>query len=207
MATITLRPTSATGTSWSNIGNAYDGSNTTSATVTVTSSNYTSRKGTFNFDTSVIPSGATINSATLTVSIKSSDSSRTTLYADVNENSSNRVINQKLTTSQTSYTANVLNYLNNLSSIVLTIANTRTTSYAITVYEVYITVDYTLTYTVTFKDWDKGFTNITSNLEVIAQYEKNKTNININIGTASLSKVYVGDKKIVGIYLGNKKIF
>lgn len=59
----------------------------------------------------------------------------------------------------------------------------------------------------TFIGWDKGFTNITSNLEVIAQYEKNKTNININIGTTSLSKVYVGDKKIVGIYLGNKKIF
>ena len=59
----------------------------------------------------------------------------------------------------------------------------------------------------TFVGWDKGFTNITSNLEVIAQYEKNKTNININIGTTSLSKVYVGDKKIVGIYLGNKKIF
>ena len=59
----------------------------------------------------------------------------------------------------------------------------------------------------TFVGWDKGFTNITSNLEVIAQYEENKTSVNINIGTTSLSKVYIGDKEIIGIYLGDKRIF
>ena len=59
----------------------------------------------------------------------------------------------------------------------------------------------------TFVGWDKGFTNITSNLEIVAQYEENKTSVNMNIGDTPLSKVYVGDKEIIGIYLGNKKIF
>ena len=59
----------------------------------------------------------------------------------------------------------------------------------------------------TFVGCNKGFTNITSNLEVTAQYEENKTSVNINIGATSLLKVYIGDKEIIGIYLGDKKIF
>lgn len=153
MATIILRPTSATGSSWTNISNAYDESITTSATVAVTSNNYTSRTGTFNFDISSIPSGAIINSATLTVNCKS-NSTRLTLYADINGNSSNRVISATLNTTQSNRTASITRYMSTLNNILLTIRNSRTTSYTFTLYEIYITVDYTLNYTVTFKDWN-----------------------------------------------------
>lgn len=291
---VKLIPTSGSGSSWSNIANAYDNNTSTSATVAVTSSNYTSRAGTFIFDTSVIPSGATINSATLTVNIKSSNSNRTTLYADINGSSSNRVINQRLSTTQADYTADVSSYMSSLNSVVLTIYNSRTTSYTITTYEIWIDVDYTVyvaptIYTVTFKDWDgtvlktqeveqgssatapanptrtgytftswdKAFTNVTSNLTVTAQYTINSytvifkdwdgailktqtvnyggnatppsdpvrdgyaftgwsgsyTNITSNVdivaqyeGKPQTKNLYIGGKRISNICLGSKKI-
>ena len=157
MATITLRPTSASGDSWSNIANAYDGDTTTSATVATTSNNYSSRAGTFTFDTSVIPSVATINSATLHVNCKSSNSSRTKLYADINEDSSNRVINETIGNSQTNKTADIADYIRSLNTIKLMQYNSRTSSYTFTLYEIYIEVDYTLpSYTVRFLDWDNS---------------------------------------------------
>ena len=240
MATITLRPTSGTGSEWTDVAKVYDGSQSTSGSVSTSRLNYSSRTLVLNFDTSVIPSGATINSATLT--IRSQGGKNTiTAYVDINQDSNNRVISSKQSTSAANYTGDVTSYMSNLTSVEVTAYNTNWSGNTFVLYELWIDVDYTepTYYTVTFKDWngqilktqtvtegasatapsnptrdgytfvgwDKGFTNITSNLEVIAQYEKNKTNININIGTTSLSKVYVGDKKIVGIYLGNKKIF
>ena len=240
MTTITLRPTSGTGSGWTDVANVYDGSQSTSGSVSTSRLNYSSRTLVLNFDTSVIPSGATINSATLTV--RSQGGKNTiTAYVDINQDSNNRVISSKQSTSAANYTGDVTSYMSNLTSVEVTAYNTNWSGNTFILYELWIDVDYTEVtyYTVTFKDWDgkilktqtitegasatapsnptrdgytfigwdKGFTNITSNLEVIAQYEKNKTNININIGTTSLSKVYVGDKKIVGIYLGNKKIF
>lgn len=187
MATITLRPTSASGTSWSNIANAYDGSTSTSATVATISSNYSSRAGTFNFDTSVIPSGATINSATLTVNCKSSNSSRHTLYADINGNSSSRVISVTLNTTQSNRTANVSSYMSNLSSVKLTIANSRTTSYTFTLYEIYITVDYT-------ENSSSGGGN---------SGEEGTSVKNIKLGTSTIDKLYLGTTQILKAYLGN----
>ena len=209
MATITLRPTSASGDSWSNIANAYDGSTSTSATVTTTSSNYSSRAGTFNFDTSVIPSGATINSATLYVNCKSSNNSRTKLYADINGSSSSRVINVTIGTSQTNRTADVASYMSSLNTIKLMQYNSRTSSYTFTLYDIWIEVDYTVstTYTVRFLDWDNSvistqtvtsggsatpppnptrngytfsgwqgsYTNVTANVDIIAQYTQNSS--------------------------------
>lgn len=157
MATITLRPTSATASSWSSIANAYDGSTTTSATVSIRKNNYSSRTATFNFDTSSIPSGATINSATLYVNAKASANSRITLYADINGSSSSRVINSALTTTQGNQTADIKSYINSLSSVKLTGYMSSNTSTTFTLYEVYIVVDYTeplATYTVTFVDWN-----------------------------------------------------
>ena len=157
MATITLRPTSATASSWSSIANAYDGSTTTSATVSIRKNNYSSRTATFNFNTSSIPSGATINSATLYVNAKASANSRITLYADVNGSSSSRVINSALTTTQGNQTADIKSYINSLSSVKLTGYISSNTSTTFTLYEVYIVVDYTeplATYTVTFVDWN-----------------------------------------------------
>ena len=157
MATITLRPTSATASSWSSIANAYDGSTTTSATVSIRKNNYSSRTATFNFDTSSIPSGATINSATLYVNAKASANSRITLYADINGSSSSRVINSALTTTQGNQTADIKSYINSLSSVKLTGYMSSNSSTTFTLYEVYIVVDYTeplATYTVTFVDWN-----------------------------------------------------
>lgn len=143
MATVILRPTSATSTSWSNISNAYDGNTSTSATVATTSSNYTSRVGTFTFDTSTIPSGSTINSATLYVNCKSSNNNRTKLYADINGNSSSRVINATIGTTQSNKTADITSYMSGLNTIQLMQYNNSTTSYTFTLHEIYIDVDYT----------------------------------------------------------------
>ena len=239
MATITLRPTSGTGSGWTNVANVYDGSQSTSGSVSTSRLNYMSRTLVLDFDISVIPSGATINSATLTVRSQAGKNT-ITVYVDINQDSNNRVISSKQSTSAANYTGDVTDYMSDLTSVEVTAYNTNWSGNTFILYELWIDVDYTVTYyTVTFKDWngqilktqtvtkgasatappnptrdgytfvgwDKGFTNVRSNLEVIAQYEENKTNININIGTTSLSKVYVGDKEIIGIYLGNKKIF
>ncbi len=190
MPTMTLRPTSGTGSSWSDIANAYDGSNTTSATVTTTSTNYSTRAGTFNFDTSVIPSGATINSATLTVNCKSSSSNRHTLYADINGSSSDRVINVTLNTTQSNRTADIANYMSNLTSVVLQARNSRTTSYTFTLYEIYITVDYT---------------------EPVVEPEPGPgvespvqpTISNIYVSNSKISDLYLGATRILKAYLGD----
>ncbi len=140
MASITLRPTSATGTSWSNTANIYDGSTSTAGTVSVASNNYADRFLTCNFDTSVIPSGATINSATLTVIAEQSSSTssrRITPQVDINGDSSNRVIDQQLTsTSSTTLTADVTSYISNLTSLTVTPYVTTTRSGTFTLYEV-----------------------------------------------------------------------
>ena len=240
MATITLRPTSGTGSEWTNVANVYDGNQSTSGSVSTSRLNYSSRTLVLNFDISVIPSGATINSATLTVRSQAGKNT-ITVYVDINQDSNNRVISSKQSTSAANYTGDVTDYMSDLTTVEVTAYNTNWSGNTFVLYELWIDVDYTepTYYTVTFKDWngqilktqtvtkgasvtappnptrdgytfigwDKGFTNVTSNLEVIAQYEENKTSVNINIGDISLSKVYFGDKKIVGIYLGNKKIF
>ena len=208
MATITLRPTSASGTSWSNIANAYDGDTTTSATVATTSSDYSSMAGTFTFDTSVIPSGSTINSATLYVNCKSSNSNRTTLYADINGNSSNRVINERIGTSQTNKTANITSYMSSLNTIKLMQYNSKTTSYTFTLYEIYIEVDYTVstTYTVRFLDYNGRLIDTQTVIEggsatqpeepyrdgyVFTGWDKPLTNITANTDiTAQYSKIW-----------------
>lgn len=144
----TIRPTSATGTSWSNVNNAYDNNTATAATVSITRSNYSSRTLNLSFDTSSIPANATIISATLNVIAKQSSSNSTrriTVYGDINGNSSNRVINTQLTsTTNTTLTANITNYLRSLSSLLITGYMTSTQSQTFSIYEVYIDVKYEL---------------------------------------------------------------
>ena len=221
MATITLSPTSASGTSWSNTANVYDGNTSTSGTVSVASNNYADRFLTCNFDTSVIPSGATINSATLTVIAKQSSSRSTrriTPQVDINGDSSKRVIEQQLTTtSSTTLTADVSSYMSDLTSLSITPSVSTTRSGTFTLYEVYIDVDYTIvqTYTVTFKDyngnvlntqtveegrsatnpgypsrdgylcigWDNDYSNVTSDIDVTAQYVQEQSVPSNNIMT------------------------
>ena len=142
MATITLRPTSGTGSEWTNIANVYDGSQSTSGSVSTSRLNYSSRTLVLNFDTSVIPSGATINSATLTIR---SQGGKTTITAhvDINQNSANRVIDSKQSTSATNYTADVTSYMSNLTSVLVTAYNTNWSANTFVLYELWIDVDYT----------------------------------------------------------------
>ena len=142
MAKLTLRPTNGTGDGWSNIANIYDGNQSTSGSVSVSRLNYTFRTLVLDFDTSVIPSGATINSATLTIR---SQAGKTTItaYVDINQDSNNRVINKKQSTSATNYTADVASYISELTSVKVTAYNSNWSGNTFILYELWIDVDYT----------------------------------------------------------------
>lgn len=154
MASITLRPISGSGSNWSNIGNAYDGNESTNASVSASLLN-SPRTLTLNFDTSVIPSGATINSATLTLRSKAG---KTTITArvDINGNLEYRVIDKKQSTNATNYTADVTSYISDLTSVNVAVINNNWSGNTFDLYELWIDVDYTTstTYTVRFLDWD-----------------------------------------------------
>ena len=142
MATLTLRPTSGTGNNWSNVANIYDGNQSTSGSVSVSRFSYSSRTLVLNFDTSVIPSGATINSATLTIRSQAGKTT-VTAYVDINQNSANRVINKKQSTKATNYTADVTSYISDLTSVEVTAHNTNWSPNTFVLYELWIDVDYT----------------------------------------------------------------
>ena len=63
MATLRLNPISASGSSWTNINNIFDGSTTTLTSVKVKNSSYSSRALTVVFDTTLIPKNVIINSS------------------------------------------------------------------------------------------------------------------------------------------------
>ena len=157
MALITLRPTSGTGDSWTNVANVYDGNESTLSSVSTSIWTYEASTLVLDFDTSVIPSEATINSATLTIRSKAGKNT-VKAYVDINQNSANRVINQQQTTSVTNYTADVTNYMSDLTSVEVTAANNNWSYNTFELYELWIDVDYdytaSTTYTVTFKDYD-----------------------------------------------------
>ena len=141
MASIKLRPTSGASSNWNNIGNAYDGNESTSASVSV--SIFSSpRTLTLNFDTSVIPSGATINSATLTLRSKAGKTT-ITAHVDINGNSEYRVISQKQSTKATNYTADVTSYISDLTTVEVSASNNNWSSNTFDLYELWIDVDYT----------------------------------------------------------------
>lgn len=148
MATLTWRPTSASGTSWQNTDRVYDGQTSQAATVSINSSNYSSRYLTVNFSTVDLPEYAQISSATLYIIAKQSSSTssrRITVQVDVNGNSSSRVINQQLTsTSNTTLNGDVSNYINNLTSLKITGQTTGSSyqSQTFSIYEVYVDIEY-----------------------------------------------------------------
>ena len=157
MATLTLRPTSGTGDSWTNVANVYDGNESTLSSVSTSIWTYEASTLVLDFDTSVIPSEATINSATLTIRSKAGKNT-VKAYVDINQDSTNRVINQQQTTSVANYTADVTNYMSDLTSVEVTAANNNWSRNTFELYELWIDVDYdytaSTTYTVTFKDYD-----------------------------------------------------
>ena len=158
MAKITLRPTSGTGSEWTNVANVYDGNESTLSSVSTSIWTYEVSTLVLDFDTSVIPSEATINSATLTIRSKAGKNT-VKAYVDINQDSANRVINQQQTTSVANYTADVTDYMSDLTSVKVTAYNSNWRSNTFELYELWIDVDYTTSttstnYTVTFKDWD-----------------------------------------------------
>lgn len=183
MASITLRPTSASGNGWNNLSNAYDSnSNSYSASPGVNSSNHTNHRATFNFDVSSL-AGKTINSATLTVRAEVGFTGEMRLYADINTAGSNRVISTGTigTYAATNYTANIANYISNLSSVIVTPAQTTSYDNTMNIYEVWIDIDYS--------DAPSKLQNM--------YVGGNKIN-NIYLGSTNISKVYIGNTKIYG---------
>ena len=148
MATLTLRPTSGTGDSWTNVANVYDGNESTLSSVSTSIWTYEVDTLVLDFDTSVIPSEATINSATLTIRSKAGKNT-VKAYVDINQNSANRVINQQQTTSVTNYTADVTNYMSDLTSVEVTAANSNWSYNTFELYELWIDIDYTASTTTT----------------------------------------------------------
>ena len=180
MASIKLRPTSGSGSNWNNIGNAYDGNESTNASVSVSMFN-SPRTLTLNFDTSVIPSGATINSATLTLRSKAGKTT-ITAYVDINGNSEYRVINQKQSTKATNYTANVADYMSDLQNIVVTVNNSNWSGNTFELYELWIDVDYTEPTTPT-------------------------STLNIKLGATTINNICIGNTKVIKVYIGNTLVF
>ena len=180
MASIKLRPTSGSGSNWNNIGNAYDGNESTIASVSVSLWGG-SRTLTLNFDTSVIPSGATINSATLTIRSKAGKTT-ITAHVDINGDSQHRVINQKQSTTITNYTADVADYIFNLQNVVVTAYNSNFSGNTFELYELWIDVDYTepVTPSGTF---------------------------NIKLGNTTINNIYLGSTKINKVYVGTNLVY
>ena len=181
MASIKLRPNSASSNGWSNMNHTYDGNESTSASVSVSRFNYSSRTLTLNFDTSVIPSGATINSATLTMRSKAGKTT-ITAYVDINGDEGSRVINQKQSTTITNYTANVSNYIFNLQNVVVTAHNTNWSGNTFELYELWIDVDYTEPTTPT-------------------------STLNIRLGATTINNICIGNTKVTKVYIGNTLVF
>ena len=65
----------------------------------------------------------------------------------------------------------------------------------------------------TFSGWSGNYTNVTADVDIIAQYTKNSsggddTSVkNIKIGSSTIDKLYLGTSQIVKVYLGNVLIF
>ena len=175
----TIRPTLINGNSWQNTMNIYDNNIDTAATVSINSSNYSSRYLTTEFSDINIPENAQIESATLYVIAKQSSSTsnrRITVYADVNENQSNRVINQQLTsTSNTTLTADISNYIKDLTNLKIT-GYTSGSSYqsqTFSIYEIYIDVVYTFQTTETELPTEDVYTSSVT-IEIFQNTTNNK---------------------------------
>ena len=180
MASIKLRPTDGSGSNWNNIGNVYDGNESTNASVSVSLFG-SPRTLTLDFDTSVIPSGATINSATLTLRSKAGKTT-ITAYVDINGNEGSRVINQKQSTKATNYTADITSYMSGLTSVEVSASNNNWSSNTFDLYELWIDVDYT---------------------EPTAP----TSTLNIKLGATTINNICIGNTKVTKVYIGNTLVF
>jgi hypothetical protein len=181
MATDIIRPTSASGTSWNNLGNIYDTDSSTAGTVSVKSSTYNNRKLTTNW---TIPTNA-IKSATLTIRAKKNTSNRNiALYVDINGDSSKRVMTQDTTTTATDYTVDITSHIGSISTITVLGYATSSSNATLSIYDMYITVVYD----------DSGGGGETSIQ-------------NIKIGQSNINTIYLGTTKIVRVYVGDTLVY
>lgn len=58
----------------------------------------------------------------------------------------------------------------------------------------------------TFIGWSESYTNVTSNLTIMAQYEEADIE-NLKIGNITVNGCYIGTEKVIEIYLGNFLIY
>ena len=181
MASIKLRPTGSTGNNWSNMTNAHDGNESTCASVSVSRLNYYSRYMTLSFDTSAIPSGATINSATLTLRSKAGKNT-ITAHVDINGDEGSRVINQKQSTTITNYTADITSYMSDLSTVMVTPYNSNWSGNTFELYELWIDVDYT-------------------------EPTTPSGTFNIRLGATTINNICIGNTKVTKVYIGNTLVF
>lgn len=65
----------------------------------------------------------------------------------------------------------------------------------------------------TFSGWSGSYTNVTADVDIIAQYTKNSsggddTSVkNIKIGSSTIDKLYLGTSQIVKVYLGDTLLY
>ena len=65
----------------------------------------------------------------------------------------------------------------------------------------------------TFSGWSGNYTNVTADVDIIAQYTQNSsggddTSVkNIKIGNSTISKLYLGTSQIVKVYLGDTLLY
>ena len=181
MASIKLRPTSASSNGWSNMNHTYDGNESTCASVSASRLNYYSRYMTLSFDTSAIPSGATINSATLTLRSKAGKNT-ITARVDINGDEGSRVINQKQSTTITNYTADITSYMSNLSTVMVTPYNSNWSGNTFELYELWIDVDYT-------------------------EPTTPSGTFNVKVGNTTINNIYLGTTKVTKVYIGSTLVF
>ena len=181
MASIKLRPHGSTGDNWSNMTNAHDGNESTCASVSVSRLNYYSRYMTLSFDTSPIPSGATINRATLTLRSKAGKTT-ITAHVDINGDEGSRVINQKQSATITNYTADVTSYISDLTTVEVSASNNNWSGNTFNLHELWIDVDYT---------------------EPTAP----TNTLNIKLGATTINNICIGNTKVTKVYIGNTLVF
>ena len=58
-----------------------------------------------------------------------------------------------------------------------------------------------------FTDWDKSYSNITTNTVITALYTEVLDVKNIKIGNITIDNIYIGNDKISKVYIGNELLF
>ena len=182
MTTSIFRPTSGSGSNWSNIANAYDNNKSTNASVSASRFNHSNRSATFTFDFSSIPEGSTINKVRVYLRY---NVGKTTVaawvYLTANDQvsfvpSSTSILEEYNEVDGNSYT------LDQLSSLKITPYNSNFGNNTLNVYEFWLEIDYTEPTTPT-------------------------STLNIKLGATTINNICIGNTKVTKVYIGNTLIF